>query len=290
VLDGDAYRVTIPTPAGKEINDMASRLTPTLLALSLAAAFAIAPAPVLAQSVQTSQGLRTLPRTDGFRSQAQYAQALRIGEDIAEQLLADIATIEQAQGAVTQQVGSLAEDVKRANREYELAKATFDQLNQKYLADLAAFQQSQVALEAEIQRQRAQAAQLEALPSAQRDYAEVTRMNDWATQLAAKRSAIDAENTRLLADHENVEAERAKLAQKRKEAEARLGGRRDEAVSNLGSSSSRRAAAYGDLRVTINYLRQVRADMVRLAGGAVVPHSLTLDRAQQKLGRYEAER
>lgn len=269
---------------------MASRLTPTLLALALAAAVATAPSPALAQSVHTSQGLRTLPRTDGFRSQQQYVQALRVGEDIAEQLLADIATIEQAQGAVTQQVGSLTEDVKRANREYELAKATFDQLNQKYLADLAAFQQSQVALEGEIQRQRAQAAQLEALPSAQRDYAEVTRMNDWATQLAAKRSAIDAENTRLLAAHDNVEAERAKLDQKRRDTEAKLAGRRDQAVGNLGSTGGKRAAAYGDLRTTINYLRQVREDMLRLAGGAVVPHSLTLDRAQQKLVRYEAER
>ena len=269
---------------------MASRLTPTLLALALAAACAAAPAPVLAQSVQTSHGVRTLPRTDGFHSQAQYAQALRVGEGIAEELLADIEVIEQAQGAARQQAGSLTEDVKRANREYELAKASFDALNQKYLSDLAAFEQSQVALEGEVQRQRAQAAQLEALPSAQRNYAEVTRMNDWATQLAAKRSAIAAENTRLLAAHENVEAERASLAQKRREAEAKLGGRRDEAVGSLGSSSGRRAAAYGDLRVTINYLRQVRADMLRLAGGAIVPHSLTLDRAQQKLGRYEAER
>jgi hypothetical protein len=266
-----------------------SRHSPTLLALALAAALSATPVVALAQQVHTSAGVRTLPRTDGFRSEAQYQQAMRVGEGIVEQLLADIAAIEKTTGATSQQVGALAEDVKRANREYELAKASFDVIDKKYLADLAAFQQSQVALEGEVQRQRQQAAVLEALPSAQRDYAEVSRLNDWATKIANQRKAIETERTRLLADHANVESERTKLEQKRRDAEAKLGGRRDQVAGTLGSSRSRRIAAYGDLRVSTNYLRQVFEERRRLAAGRTLPHSVTLDQAELKLRNYDAE-
>ena len=266
-----------------------SRHFPTLLALALAAALSATPATALAQQVHTSAGVRTLPRTDSFRSEAQYQQAMRVGEGIVVQLLADIDAIEKTQGATTQQVGALSEDVKRANREYELAKASFDQIDKKYLADLAAFQQGLTALEGEVQRQRQQATVLEALPSAQRDWAEVTRLNDWATKISTQRTALEAERTRLLAEHARVEGERGRLEQKRREAEAKLGGRRDQVAGSYGSNRARRIAAYGDLRVTTNYLRQVYEEMRRLAAGRTLPHSVTLDEAELKLRRYDAE-
>src|SRR5690349_14094365 len=91
-------RVTIILMAGwphpKERTSMSPRLTPTLLAIALASTLGFAPASTLAQTVQTSKGMRTLPRTDGFHSEAQYASAMRVAEGIADQVLADIAVIE----------------------------------------------------------------------------------------------------------------------------------------------------------------------------------------------------
>jgi hypothetical protein len=267
---------------------MSPRLTPTLLAIALASTLGFAPASTLAQTVQTSKGMRTLPRTDGFHSEAQYASAMRVAEGIADQVLADIAVIEAAQGSTTQQVSALSEDVKRANRDYDAAKAIFDQHNQKYLSDLAAFQQGQSALDADVQRQRAEVASLETLPSAQRNAADVARLNDWATQLSQKRTALEADRTRLLSDHDAVEAERAKLAQLRSDAQAKLSGQRDQTVGAIGANRAQRAAAYAQLRVATSYLRQAYADMARLAG-RTVPHSATLDQAERKLKAFEAE-
>jgi hypothetical protein len=260
------------------------------LPLALALALALAGAPTLApaQTVHTSHGLRSLPRTDGFRSAAQYQQVQRLAEDILVEQLADIDAIERARGSATAQASVLTDEARRANREYELAKASFDVIDKKYLADLAAFQQSQVALQGEIERQRAEAAKLEALPSAQRDWAQVTRLNDWATQIATRRTQIEAERTRLLADHANVESERTKLEQKRRDSESKLLGKRDATVGALGHAGGQRLAAYGDLRVTVNYLRQVREEMAKLST-RTVPHSIPLDQAELKLRAFDAE-
>ena len=262
-------------------------MTRPLATLSLLVlALALAAAPVVAQEIRTSQGLRTLPRTAGYSSEAQYRQAARTAEGIVFELLQDVAASESARSATTEDVTALSERVKRENADYERAKATFDQADQKYRTDLNSFQQRQAAMEAEVQQQRNQAAVLQALPSAQRDFAEVTRLNNWATQLANQRTALESERQGLLAEHDRVEAERAKLAKQRSDAEAKLRGQRDQTVQVTSAAGKKRAEAYRQLRVATNYLRRVREESVKVTK-ASLGKSAALEQAEAKLLRYE---
>ena len=263
-----------------------TRLSRTLLALALAAALA-APALALAQEITTSRGVRTLARTEGFNSEQQYRQAARLAEDVLSELMQDINAFDSAQTAAVSDAAAIPDSVKKAKAEYAAAKSSFDAANQQYRDSVAAFQQRQSALESEVQQQRAQAATLEALPSAQRDHQEVVRLNDWANRIASTRTQIQGEQKALLAEHDRMEQERAKLAQKRTDMEAKLKGTRDTTVGQLGSAKTKRAAAYRDLRATVDYLNVIRKEQARLTGKPAPPMA-ALDQATTKLRRYEA--
>jgi chromosome segregation ATPase len=261
-----------------------STISRSLLALALALAFA---APVGAQQITTSQGSRTLMRTDGFTSSAQFGQASKIAEDVLRELLQDIATIEAQQSTATSSATALPSQVKQANADYAAAKSTFDARDQKYRADVASFQQRQSALEADIQNQRTEAAVQQALPSAQRDYNTLVRLDQWADKINQTRTALTKEHDALMAEHDAIETDRAKLAAQRSQVEGSLKGSRDATVSTLNSSSAKRTALYADLRTTTNYLKQLRQAQAATTKRPPFP-SEVLDRASDKLARYDS--
>ena len=260
-----------------------SRLSSTLLALALAAALA---APVHAQQITTSHGVRTLPRTDGFRSEQQYQQAAISAENVILEILQDVDAADRARGSATGDAAGIAEKVKQANAEIASAKAAFDLREQGYRTDLATFQQRQATFETDVQNQRQQAGVLEALPSAQRDYAEVSRLNDWATQLGNTRTQLETERNRLLTEHDAIEQERARLAQQRSDAEARLNGARTATVGQFGTAEGQRASAYANLRTAVSYLRSAREHQAALSKMGL-PRSEALETATAKLSAYD---
>lgn len=263
-----------------------SKLFPTLFALSLALAQAMTPA--AAQQVTTSQGVRTLPRTEGMSSEAQLRQALASSEQILSEVLRDVEAIDRTRSAATGDAAGLSEQVKRANADYERAKAAFEKIDKQYREDLAAFQQRQVAQDADIQNQRTQAAAIEALPSAQRDVGEVYRLNEWAEKIGKERQAIDAERNRLLADHARVEAERVSLEQQRVAAEAKLKGARDNVLGEVGGAEEKRNRAYAQLRTTVRYIEGLLAKLT-VAANRSVPRSQLLENATAKLHAWELQ-
>jgi chromosome segregation ATPase len=270
------------TPAAQE--ETMSTISHSLLALALALAFA---APVRAQQITTSQGSHTLMRTDGFTSSGQFGQASQVAETVLRELLQDIATVESQQSAAASTVTALPGQVKQANADYASAKSAFDARDQKYRADVASFQQRQSALEADIQNQRSEAAVQQALPSAQRDYDTLVRLDKWADKINQTRTALTQEHDALVAEHDAIETDRAKLADQRSQVENNLKGSRDATVSTLSSSSAKRTALYQDLRTTTNYLKQLRQAQATTTKRPPFP-SEVLDRASDKLARYDA--
>jgi chromosome segregation ATPase len=259
------------------------KLPSTLLALALASAFA---APTWAQQISTSQGLRTLTRTEGFSTEQQYAQAARTAEGVIIEILADIDAAEKARGGATGNAAAIQDQVKKVNADLAAQQSAFDAKDQKYRTDLAAFEQRQAQLNADVNTQRQQAAALEALPSAQRDNNEVQRLNTWAAQLGTTRNQIEADRARLLADHDAVEAERARLAQQRTDALAKLNGSRESTLGSFNQATTQRAAAYKNLGTAVTYLRQVRDAQAKLSK-LPLARSEPLDTAMQKLSAYE---
>jgi len=260
------------------------RIQTTLLALALATAFA---SPAWAQQITTSHGVRTLMRTDGFKTEQQYRQAARQAEDVIVEILADVDAAERARGAATTDATGITDKVKKANADYATAKAAFDAKNKQYATDLASFQQRQATLEADVQRQRQQAAVLMQLPSAQQDHNEVVRLNDWATQLSNTRTQLESERQRLTADHDAIEQDRAKLAQQRTDAENQLKGQRDATVGQFGQAQGQRQVAYANLRTAVTYLRGVR-EQQRTMSTMQLPRSEPMETAIAKLNAYEA--
>ena len=261
-----------------------SRLPPTLLALALA--FALC-APLHAQQITTSKGVRTLTRTEGFKTEIQFRQAERIASDIAYELVADINASETSRGEANTQVTDITDRAKKANDTYTAAKAAFDAKDQAYRASLQAFELRQATFANDLNNQRAQAAVLEALPSAQRDHAEVVRLNDWAQQLSNTRTQLEGQRSSLLAEHDQVEEERAKLAKQRGDAENSLKGQRDSTVAQLGQAKSSLKASYTNLRVVVNYINQVREQQRALTHNEPA-RSEILEQATTKLRLYEA--
>ena len=256
-----------------------TRLPPTLLALSLALAFA---APAWAQQITTSHGVRTLTRTSSFKAEIEFRQAERIASDIAVELMQDIARAEGSRSTASGQATGIPDQVKKANADYTAAKAAFDATDNAYRSNLASYESRQRALAQDAQNQHNQAAVLEALPSAQRDHAEVVRMNDWATQIGNTRKQLESEGAALLAEHDRVEAERAKLEKQRVETEKALRGQRDTTVSQLGQANTQLKTGYDNLRVVVAYINDVRAHQQRLSGKPPA-RSAILEQATSKL-------
>jgi chromosome segregation ATPase len=257
---------------------------PTLLAGALALALAGAAG---ADEFITSRGARSLPPVQTLKGEPRLRQVERDSEELVFQLLQDIKTIEASRSSVSDDAASLKEKIRKSAAELQRAKADFEQLDQKYRTDLAAFQQSQVALEGEVQRQRADAAALEALPSAQRDYAQVTRINNWAQEIGRKRQELETTQSRLLADHDRVEAERARVAKLYADSEQKLQGQRAGTVGQFQAAEQKRIAAHQQLRKATLYWQQVRDLLNAATAPRTVPPSPTLSEAKAALAAFD---
>lgn len=243
----------------------------------------------LGEEFSTSSGVHSLPPLTNINNEAQLNQAAGAAERTLTALLADISALEGAQRAATTELSGITPQVRAEQAAVDKAKAAWDTMDGKYRADLASFQQKQTDLDAEIQRQRQEAAALEALPSAQRDYASIERLNRWAADIGTRRDAIAAERERLLVDHAAVEAERMKVAKMRSDAEARLKTFRDNSIGHYGEAEARVEQAYAQLGRAIAYLEQAHA--LRRSKFERDPDiSAVLDRASLRLHTYEARR
>ena len=266
-----------------------SKQPPILLALALALALPMAASCVQAQEITTSRGLRTLPRTDGMTGEAQLRQAERIGEEVVSELLQDVAAYDGRRTALASDRAAIPGKVSGANAEYTRAKEAFDQANQRYRQELDAFNQRQVALQADVERQRASAAAINPTAMQLDQYnAAVAAANAWATRIGNERTAIEAERGRLQASHDQIEAERARLEKERLASEARLKQSRDSTTTELGGTEQKRKAAYAQLQTATDYLRAVRA---KLSGVSRVPigTSAILEQATAKLKAYKTQ-
>ena len=260
--------------------------SPTPILLALALALALATTPAAAEQVQTSKGVRTLPRSETLSTEAQYRQAVRTAEEVIAELLQDVRDADAARSNVGADATSLSEQVKKTSASLERAKAAFEVVDKKYRDDLAAFQQRQAAIEADIAQQRAQAAALQALPSAQRDMNEVNRLNEWAAKIGRERDSIEADRGRLLTDHAAVEAERAKLARQHAETEARLKVSRDGLTGEFGGAQERRNRIYAQLRIAVTYLTHARQELDRVSS-IRLGRSDVYEEAKAKLTAWE---
>lgn len=255
------------------------KLPPTLLGLSLALALAAMPAD--AQQITTSQGVRTLPRTDSMKTEAELRQVLNSSELVLAEVLRDFEAAEKAYSTVSGDAAAFPEQIKSVSADYERARLAFVDVDQAYRDSLAAYEQRLAAQEADIQRQRAAAAPVEALPSAQRDINEVFRLNEWSERLGKEREAIKVEGDRLLTEHARVEAERAKLESQRLQSDAALKKKRETLVGGAGDVQERRKRTQEQLRTTVAYVEKVRLQLNAITANDV-PRSQLLERATLK--------
>jgi len=262
---------------------------PIASAALLTLALTFAPGTVCAQSISTSKGEHALPLTTGYRLPAQYAEATRIAETAARELMADAAASEKAMGASLRETAGLNDEIRREKAEYERAQASFDASNKKYLSDLAAYQQRQTALSADIRRHGEQAEALKRQSEGAAYASEAARLNEWAQQLGSQRGELEAEGQRLLGEHERVEAERARLAAKRAVSEGKLKGQRDQTVQNASGRQDKRTEIYRQLRIVVDYLRQIRNEAGQL-NGRPPARSTTLEQAEALLQRFERDK
>lgn len=262
---------------------------PFVSAALLAVSLALVAGAASAQYVNTSKGARTLPLTTGFKKASQYADAARVAEGIAQDLLADAAASEKTLGTTSVDVAGLNEQIRREKAEYERAQASFDASSKKYLSELAAYQQRQEALAADIRRHGEQAAAHRNQPATDNYNTEAARLSEWAKQLNNQSAELQAEGQRLLGEHERVEAERTRLAEKRVQAEGKLKGQRDQTMQTASARQQQRAEVYRQLRVVVDYLRHNLAEAGKLTG-RTPDRSLTLEQAEARLQRYESEK
>lgn len=259
----------------------------TIFFLALAAAFAAAPAP--AQEFSTSSGTHYLQPLTTINQEEQLQQAARSAERAIAALLADLAAMETARSAVNTELTGIEGQVKTEQEAIERARIAFEAADSRYRANLSAFQQRQTELEADVQRQRNEAAVLQALPSAQRDHSAVERLNQWAGELGTRRDALAVQREQLLQEHAAVEAERQKIAKQRADAEARLQAVRDSTVGRYGQAGSKLAQGYAHLRQAVDYAEQARALLQHKFRKEAAP-STVLERAKLKLVTVETRR
>jgi len=257
-------------------------LSPALLAISLALALSATPAPSAAQSITTSHGVRNLPPIKGNLGEASLRQAIRAGEDVIRELLADLdAASKDYKGANTQAAG-FAQNVKQADADFNKSKEALDASDKAYLDSLAVYQQRQQNLVNEINRQRAAAAPVEALPSAQRDIQQVFSLNEWAARNDKERQALLAEQQRLIVEHDRVEGGGAKLDKREQDSNASLRGQRDSLVGTAGSSTEKMNKTLAQLREAVIYTDGAYTEFNKVAHVKMTPAPI-LDQARAKL-------
>ena len=257
-----------------------SKPNPTLAALSLALALAVGPA--FAEEITTSHGIRTLPRAEGLSNEAQLRQAGRLAEDAIAELLQDIATYESKHSSISGDAAALPDKVKAASADYTRDKAAFDQKDKRYRDELTSFEQRQAALDAEIQRQRAAAAAINPAMPLDEYNKSIADVNAWATRISTERTAIEGERSRLLAFHDDVEAERIQLEAGRRQAEDSLKQEQTGMVAQSSATEQEGVQRYKQLAAAADYLRDVRARLGQVTKGDVGPSPL-LEQATAKL-------
>ncbi len=257
-------------------------LSPTLLALSLAIALSAVPAPASAQQITTSHGVRNLPPNHGNLGEASLRQSIRAGEDVIRELIADLDAAAKDYNSASTSAAGFAQDVKQADEDFNKSKEALDASDKAYLASLAAYEQRQQMLVAEINRQRAAAAPVEALPSAQRDIKQVFSLNEWAARNDKERQALLVEQQRLTAEHDRVEGERARLAKQAQDSNASLRGKRDSLVGTAGSSTEKMNKTLGQLREAVIYLDGAYTEFNKVAHVKMSPAPI-LDQARARL-------
>jgi hypothetical protein len=263
-------------------------MTPRSLTLALMLALAATGAG--AEEFRTSNGtlhslrpLATVPNEPALR------QAMVAGERLLTDQLADVAKAEKARNASSGDIGGLSAKVKSEQAAVDRAKAAFDAQDRAYRDALAAFNQKQTDLDAETARQRNEAAALQALPSAQRDWATVERLNKWADEISRKRTAFGTERDQLLTQHAAVELERQKVEKMRQEAEARLRQQRDGTVGQFGQAAAAVDAAYGQLRNGVAYVQPAR-ELMRTSYNRDPCPSVIFDQPQGRVRAWQAAR
>jgi hypothetical protein len=258
--------------------------------LPLALLLALAATGAGAEDFRTSNGVgHSLSPLATVTSEPALRQAMVAGERMLVDQLADVAKAEKARNASSGDVGGLAAKVKAEQAAVDRAKAAFEAQDRAYNDALAAFNQRQVDLDAETTRQRNEAATLQALPSAQREWAQVERLNKWADDIAKKRAGFATERDQLLAQHAAVELERQKVEKMRLDAEARLRQQRDGSVGAFGQSAAAVDAAYGQLQGGIKYVEQAR-NLMRTRYNKDPGPSSIFEQAKGRLGAWQAQR
>jgi chromosome segregation ATPase len=256
--------------------------------LKLAFAIALAlPAAANAEEFTTSQGMKHLPPALSLVTEAQLQSASTSAEQTLVILMRDIAEKEKERRAVAAQASGVAERVGSDREAIERLRADYEQVDQQYRSQLDAFQDQQVALEGETDRQRTQAAALQAVPSAERDINEVQRLNAWADQLAQKRQQMETDRNTLMATRQTVEDKRTRLASAKAEADARLRDSRSGVLASSGKADAGMAAVANELRACVAYLDRIRS-YYPTRTKKQPPKSPLLDQARQLLARLDA--
>ena len=263
-------------------------MTPRSLTLALMLALAATGAG--AEEFRTSNGtLHSLRPLSNVPNEPALRQAMVAGERMLTDQLADVLKAEKARNTSSGDVGGLSAKVKSEQAAVDRAKAAFEAQDRAYRDALAAFNQKQVDLDAETTRQRNEAAALQALPSAQRDWATVERLNKWADDISRRRTSFTTERDQLLTQHAAVELERQKVEKMRQDAEARLRQQRDGSVGQFSQAAAAVDAAYGQLRSGVAYVQQAR-DLMRTRYGHDPGPSAIFEQAQGRVRAWQATR
>ena len=264
-------------------------MSPRSLSLALLLALAGAGA-AHAEEFRTSNGALHSPRPLATISgEPSLRQAMIAGERLLTDQLADIAKAEKVRNASSGDVGGLSAKVKSEQAAVDRAKTAFEAQDRAYRDALAAFNQRQQELDSETMRQRNEANVLQSMPSAQRDWAQVERLNKWADDIAKKRTAFATERDQLLTQHAAVELERQKVEKMRLDAEARLRQQRDGSVGAFGTASTAVDAAYGQLKSGVTYVEQAR-NLLRTRFNRDPGPSAIFEQAQGRLRAWQAQR
>ena len=240
-----------------------------------------------AEDFTTSGGVRRLPLLASVRTGPAAAEAARGAESVLAEMLVDVSASERERSALIAEREAIASKLQSEQAAVDKLSAHFLELDGKYKADYAAFQLASTDLETEAARERADAAQLEALPSAQRAQSEVERINKWADTISARRVELDTKRAALLQDYEKVEAERALPAKAKAEAEAKLTKLRDPVQAGMNAHNTRESQLYAALKQCVAYTQRAR-EVLLSATGHSIGHSPALDEATERLQAYAA--
>jgi chromosome segregation ATPase len=261
---------------------MRKYLATPLLALVLAA-------PVGAEEITTSRGVTHLPPALSLTTEPALTSAATQAEQTLIVLMRDIAEVEKQRRSVAAEATSVADKVKGTRADIEKLRTDYEAADKAYRDDVAVYESDQAAWQAQLNKQRADAAVQEALPSAQRDINEVLRLNDLANKLAAKRTELDTRRTALMKNREDVEAKRLALTDAKAKADRGLADSRSSVLGDANSADTKMAAAREQLRACVNYMDRVRGYLATRAK-AKVPASPILAQAKQVLARLDAAR